>query len=235
MIRITELTVKYPDGTEAIRAAGFCIAAGENAALIGANGAGKTTLFLALTGILDICGGTARVAGFALEKNNLNAIRRTVGMVFQNPDDQLFMPTVGEDVAFGPRNFGFTEEETEQRVAETLAMLNIPHLCDRSPLKLSGGEKRMAAIAAVLALAPRAVLYDEPTAFLDPRARRILLETLKKLPHTKLVATHDLRFAAELCDRVILLKEGSVFADGGIELLYDKKIMDDCGLEAIPK
>jgi cobalt/nickel transport system ATP-binding protein len=235
MIDVNGLTVKYPDGTEAVRAVSFRVAAGENVALVGANGAGKTTLFLALMGLLECAGGESRVGGVTLEKENLHALRRAAGMVFQNPDDQLFMPSIREDVAFGPRNFGFAEEETEARVAETLALLGISHLRDRSPLKLSGGEKRMAAIAAVLAPLPRVVLYDEPTAFLDPRSCRMLLQTLRGLPHAKLVATHNLRFAAELCGRVILLKEGRVFADGGIDLLYDNKLMDDCGLEAIPQ
>jgi cobalt/nickel transport system ATP-binding protein len=233
MIDVKGLTVKYADGTEAIRDVSFRVAEGENVALVGANGAGKTTLFLALMGILSRAGGEARVGGVALEKDNLHALRRAAGMVFQNPDDQLFMPTIREDVAFGPRNFGFSEEETEARVAETLASLGISHLCDRTPLKLSGGEKRMAAIAATLASSPRVVLYDEPTAFLDPRSCRTLLEALQGMPHAKLVATHNLRFAAALCARVILLKEGRVFADGGAALLYDNDMMDDCGLEAI--
>jgi cobalt/nickel transport system ATP-binding protein len=233
MIDARGLTVKYPDGTEAVREVSFRVAAGENAALVGANGAGKTTLLLALMGILARAGGEARVGGVALEKENLHALRRAAGMVFQNPDDQLFMPSIREDIAFGPRNFGCTEEETEARVAETLALLGISHLRDRAPLKLSGGEKRMAAIAAVLAPLPRVVFYDEPTAFLDPRSCRILLQTLLGLSHAKLVATHNLRFAAALCERVILLTEGRVFADGGVELLYDNKIMEDCGLEAI--
>ncbi len=174
------------------------------------------------------------VDGIVLEKNTLNDIRQRLGMVFQNPDDQLFMPMVYDDVAFGPRNYGADEAETERRVDEALGVLGISHLKNRSSLKLSGGEKRIAAIAAVLSMEPSAMLFDEPTAFLDPRARRNLIKVLKNLPHGKLIATHDLTFAEEVCTRTILIKQGRIFADGDPKiLLHDKKLMEDCGIEAI--
>jgi len=234
MISISNLCVDYPDGTRAVDDLSLTVNDGENVALIGANGAGKTSFMLSLVGILPISTGTVTVDGIALSKKTVNDIRNRVGLVFQNPDDQLFMPIIREDVAFGPHNFGKTHEEIDKLVSDTLGLLGISHLADRSPLKLSGGEKRMAAIATVLAMEPSAMLFDEPTAFLDPRARRNLINVLARLHHAKLVATHDLTFAAETCTRAVLLKKGRLFADGTPkELLYDKKLMEDCGIEAI--
>jgi uncharacterized protein len=202
-------------------------------ALIGANGAGKTTLIMALVGIIA-SKGEVLVHGLRLEKQTVNEIRRRVGVVFQNPDDQLFMPTIGEDVAFGPRNLGIPEEELGPRVEACLNRLHIGHLRHRSALKLSGGEKRMAALATVLAMEPSMMLFDEPSAFLDPKARRNLIGVLSGLSQTKLIATHDLCFALETCRRSVLLKDGKIFADGPSEaLLTDEKIMDACGVEAI--
>lgn len=234
MIELRDLTVRYPDGTLALDGLTLDVADGERVALVGANGAGKTSLMLAMVGVLPIASGSVRVDGVVLTKETRNEIRRRIGMVFQNPDDQLFMPVIREDVAFGPHNFGKSHAEIDRLVDETLALLNISHLADRSPLKLSGGEKRMAAIATVLAMEPSAMLFDEPTAFLDPRARRKLIGVLNRLPHAKLIATHDLTFAEEVCGRVVLLKKGRLFADGTPELLHDAQRMDDCGIEAIP-
>ncbi len=234
MINISELCVRYPDGTTAVDGIDLTLGDGENIALIGANGAGKTSLLLALVGVLPIASGSVTVDGIVMSKKTVNDIRSRVGLVFQNPDDQLFMPIIREDVAFGPHNFGKTHEEIERIVKETLELLDISHLAERSPLKMSGGEKRMAAIATVLAMEPGAMLFDEPTAFLDPRARRNLINVLARLHHTKLIATHDLTFAAETCSRAVILKNGKVFADGlPGELLYDEKLMEACGIEAI--
>jgi cobalt/nickel transport system ATP-binding protein len=154
-------------------------------------------------------------------------------MVFQNPDDQLFMPLIYDDVAFGCRNSGMREDEVKIKVADTLKQLHISHLEGRSSLRLSGGEKRMAAIAAVLAMEPSVLMFDEPTAFLDPKAKRSLVETLVKLRHTKIIATHDINFAAKVCGRVVILKDGKIAADGKLSILHDKELMQDCGLEAI--
>ena len=233
MLEIKKLTVRYPDGTLALKDLDMTVQDGENVALVGANGAGKTSLMLSLVGVLPMESGSVTVDGLMLEKKSLNQLRQKIGLVFQNPDDQLFMPTIHDDVAFGPHNFGKSHDEIDRLVDETLAALDISHLAERSPLKLSGGEKRMAAIATVLAMEPSVMLFDEPTAFLDPRARRKLIHVLTRLPHSKLIATHDLRFAEETCSRVVVLKSGSLFAMGGTALLHDTALMDNCGIEAI--
>lgn len=227
------LTVAYPDGTKAVSALNFDLREKESVALIGANGAGKTSLLLALVGILPFSG-TIEADGTALCKKTLADMRKRVGLVFQNPDDQLFMPTIFDDVAFGPRNAGLPEDECAKRAEDALRELGISHLRGRSPLKLSGGEKRAAAIAAILGMEPSYLLFDEPTAFLDPRARRNLIGILQKLPQAKLIATHDLHFAADACERAILLKEGTLYADGKPEELFrNKDVMEGCRLEAL--
>lgn len=234
MIEINDLSVIYPDGTQAVSNVNLTIQDGESVALVGANGAGKTTLMLALVGVLPLHAGIVSVDGIILGKKTLGEIRRRVGMVFQNPDDQLFMPMIYDDVAFGPRNFGLSEEEVERRVERTLTELGLMPLKNRSALKLSGGEKRIAAIATVLAMDPNAMLFDEPTAFLDPKARRNLIKVLGRLEHCKLIATHDLTFAEQACTRAILLKDGRVFADGQpSDLFHDEKLMEACGIEAV--
>lgn len=235
MITIQNLTVTYPDQTTAIDNLSLSVDKNENIALLGGNGAGKTSLLLALVNVLEAQSGTIKIDDIVLCKKTVSEIRKRVGLVFQNPDDQLFMPYIFDDIAFGCRNFGMTENEVKIRVAETLDQLGISQLQKRSSLKLSGGEKRMAAIATVLAMRPSILMFDEPTAFLDHKARRALIATLKDLPHTKIVATHDLTFALEVCNRVVLLKNGSVVKEGGLDLLYDKKVMESCGMDAIIK
>ena len=230
VLTVTNLTVGYPDGTQAIDAVRFSIGQGENVALIGANGAGKTSLLLALVGVLPSTHGEIRVGETPLTKKNLRQIRARMGLVFQNPDDQLFMPNIFEDVAFGPRSFGCEEAETAERVKAALSRLGIEHLAERSPLKLSDGEKRLAAIATVLAMKPEFLLFDEPTAFLDPRAQRKLSALLSDLPQGKLIATHDLAFAEEICSRVLLLQNGKLIADDGKELLRDTAVLETAGL-----
>ncbi|MDR1812748.1 MAG: energy-coupling factor ABC transporter ATP-binding protein [Candidatus Fibromonas sp.] len=211
MLKLQNVTVVYPDQTKAIDGLSFTLSAGDNIALIGENGAGKTSLLLAIAGVLKPAEGLIEVPN-------------QVGLVFQNPDDQLFMPLVYDDVAFGCRNLGFPEEQVKAMVEETLNQLNISHLKNRSSLKLSCGEKRMAAIATVLSMKPSILMFDEPTAYLDPRAKRALAETLKNLQHEKIIATHDMAFAAEVCNRVIVLKEGRIAMEGGKDLLYDGKV-----------
>ena len=234
MIEIKNLCVDYPDGTRAVDDLSLTLGDGETVALIGANGAGKTSFMLSLVGVLPIASGSVIVDGVELTKKTINDIRKRVGLVFQNPDDRLFMPVFREDVAFCSHNYGRSHEEINALVEETLSRLGISHLADRSPLKLSGGEKRMAAIATVLAMEHSAMLFDEPTAFLDPRARRNLINVLATLPHAKLIATHDLRFALDTCQRAVFLKKGRLFADGDPKtLLFDAKMMEDCGIEAI--
>lgn len=231
MIEVKKLSVVYPDGTRAVNEICFTLSENESIALVGANGAGKTSLLLSLVGVLMPCDGSVTVDGTVLSKTSLNGIRRLVGVVFQNPDDQLFMPMIYDDVAFGPRNFGLSEAEVETRVSDALMELGIEHLKNRSSLKLSGGEKRTAAIAAVLAMKPNYLVFDEPTAFLDPRARRKLTAMLNNLSHGKIIATHDLAFAEEACNRVILIKDGEIFADGmPREILHDEQLLELAGI-----
>ena len=234
MLDVKNLTVTYGDGTRAVGNLSLHLEPGEKCALIGANGAGKTSLLLSLVGALP-AEGTVTAAGVTLRKETLPQLRQRVGLVLQNPDDQLFLPTVERDVAFGPENLGLDREAVRQRTQAVLERLGIAHLKERSALRLSGGEKRMAALAAVLAMEPQVLLLDEPTAFLDPRARRRLLEVLQRLPQTMLVATHDLGFALALCPETVLLRQGTVFARGeSRELLFDDDRMEQAGVESLP-
>jgi len=230
MFVLEDLTVTYPDGTRAVEGVSFRLAPGESAVLAGANGAGKSSLILAAVGVLPSTGMVC-ADGVTLEKKNLAELRRRVGVLFQNPDDQLFSATIYDDIAFGPRNMGLSAEETERRVSEALALLGIEYLRGKTALKLSGGEKRLAALASVLAMKPSVLLFDEPTAFLDPRARRNLIKIMNGLPQTKLIASHDLPFAGAVASRAIVLKMGRLFADGTArEILCDEKLMEEGGL-----
>jgi cobalt/nickel transport system ATP-binding protein len=230
MLKLQELTVIYPDKTKAVDNVSFTLNENESIALIGENGAGKTSLLLAVVGVLETASGTIEAGGIQLTKKTVNEVRKQIGLVFQIPDDQLFMPLIYDDIAFGCRNFGLQEDEVQKRVDDILVMLNIDHLRKRSSLKLSAGEKRMAAIAAVLAMDPAVLMFDEPTAFLDPKAKRALVEVLNKLPQPKIVATHDLEFAVEICNRVIVLRNGRIMAVGALSLLNDKDFLQSCGL-----
>lgn len=233
MLTINNVTVEYPDGTKAINNLSLNVKSGEKLALIGANGAGKSTLMLAIEGILDSTG-EIKIGDLVVNSKNIVKVRQQVGMLFQNPDDQLFMATIYDDIAFGPRNAGLDEEFVKYRVEDRLKLLNIEHLKDKTALKLSGGEKRMAALATVLAMKPSVMLLDEPTAFLDPKARRNLINVLNSLPHTMLIATHDLTFAKEVCREAVVIKDGNFFAKGNCdEILYNQELMDEGGIEAI--
>ena len=233
MLTINNVTVEYPDGTKAINNLSLNVKSGEKLALIGANGAGKSTLMLAIEGIVDSTG-EIKIDDLVVDSKNIVKVRQQVGMLFQNPDDQLFMATIYDDVAFGPRNAGLDEESVKYRVEDRLKLLNIEHLKDKTALKLSGGEKRMAALATVLAMKPSVMLLDEPTAFLDPKARRNLINVLNSLPHTMLIATHDLTFAKEVCREAVVIKDGNFFAKGNCdEILYNQELMDEGGIEAI--
>jgi cobalt/nickel transport system ATP-binding protein len=233
MLTINNVTVEYPDGTKAINNLSLNVKSGEKLALIGANGAGKSTLMLAIEGILDSTG-EIKIDDLVVDSKNIVKVRQQVGMLFQNPDDQLFMATIYDDIAFGPRNAGLDEESVKYRVEDRLKLLNIEHLKDKTALKLSGGEKRMAALATVLAMKPNVMLLDEPTAFLDPKARRNLINVLNSLPHTMLIATHDLTFAKEVCREAVVIKDGNFFAKGNCdEILYNQELMDEGGIEAI--
>jgi cobalt/nickel transport system ATP-binding protein len=225
------LRFAYPDGRVALDGVDLHIDHGERVALLGPNGAGKTTFMLHLNGLLR-GEGELEVVGLRVERRTLRELRAAVGLVFQDPDDQLFMPTVGEDVAFGPRNLGLAPDHIERRVDEALAAVRMERAADRAPHGLSMGERRRAAIATVLATHPRLLVLDEPSANLDPRARRELLEVLGRLPRTQLVATHDLPFAAELCERAVILARGRVVADGPIaSVLTDAALLARYDLE----
>lgn len=234
MLDVENLSVVYSDKTVGLRRVTLHLENGEKCALIGANGAGKTTLLMALVGVLP-SRGRAALADVTLSPENLPELRRKVGVVLQNPDDQLFLPTIGQDVAFGLENLGIARTQVRERTDDILKRLGLEHLKERSALRLSGGEKRMAALASVLVMEPELLLLDEPTAFLDPRARRRLLTVLRDLPQTLLVATHDLGFALELCPRTVLLREGAVFAEGETQkLLFDDEQMEQGGVESLP-
>jgi cobalt/nickel transport system ATP-binding protein len=225
-LEIVDVTFAYPDGHPALRGITLRVERGERVALLGPNGAGKTTLVLHLNGILAAQRGGVAVAGLAVERPNLREIRRRVGIVFQDPDDQLFMPTVGEDVAFGPANFGVTGADLERRVDAALAAVDMAGHRDRSPLALSGGQRRRVALATVLACEPEILVLDEPSSNLDPVARRELAEVLLRLSATTLMVTHDLPFALQLCPRSIVLDDGEVVADGPTrELLADEELL----------
>ncbi|WP_445169704.1 energy-coupling factor ABC transporter ATP-binding protein [Mycolicibacterium sp. Dal123E01] len=212
-IHVENLHYRYPDGRGALDGVDLSIAPGERVAILGPNGAGKTTLMLHLNGVLTATAGTVEISGIALTRKTLRDIRRRVGLVFQDPDDQLFMPTVAQDVAFGPANFGVTGDELVARVAAALGVVSMTEHADRSPAHLSGGQRRRAALATVLACEPEILVLDEPSANLDPVARRELAQTLATLPATMVIVTHDLPYAAQLCDRAIVLDGGVVVAD----------------------
>lgn len=232
MLRIEHLKVRYSDDRLALDNVQIQIEEGETVALIGANGAGKSTLLKTIVGIINPEEGTVMVNGTAAVKKNLHKIREMVGVVFQNPEDQLFLSNVYDDLAFGLRNYGMNEEQIGGNITQVMKDLKIEHLRDQNSSRLSGGEQRLVAIATVMVMKPELVLFDEPTSFLDPRTRRNLMSVLKNLPVTKLIATHDLDMALELCDRVIILKDGSVYREGNArELLRDRDLMEKAGLE----
>ncbi|MDR2768431.1 MAG: energy-coupling factor ABC transporter ATP-binding protein [Treponema sp.] len=210
----------------ALRDISFVLGEGEKAALVGANGAGKSTMLLALAGVLPYTGTIDYLNYTGINNAGSDYGEKRPGLVMQNPDDQLFMPTVAEDLAFGPRNFKTPEDEIAARTEKTLAALGIARLRDRLTSRLSGGEKRLAALAGILMMESPLLLLDEPSSFLDPRSRRRLLDLLRARSEAMLVATHDLDLARSLCDRVILLGGGTILADGGVRLLDDGVLLD---------
>jgi cobalt/nickel transport system ATP-binding protein len=231
-LRVCGLRFAYPDGRAALAGVDLRVEHGERVALLGPNGAGKTTLALHLNGVLTPTAGTVEVGGVPVVRTNLREVRRRVGLVFQDPDDQLFMPTVAEDVAFGPANFGLRGPALGTRVAEALAAVGMSEHAGRSPLHLSGGQRRRVALATVLACEPDILVLDEPSSNLEPVARRELAETLLALDRTMLMITHDLPYAAQLCPRSVILDDGAVVADGPTrELLADAALLAKHRLE----
>ncbi|MBU4479414.1 MAG: energy-coupling factor ABC transporter ATP-binding protein [Candidatus Omnitrophica bacterium] len=241
IVEAVNLHYTYPEGTVGLEGISFRIEHGESVAIVGENGAGKSTLLLHLNGCLTAAMGSVRIGEHAITKKNINAVRRSVGMVFQNPDDQLFMPTVFDDVAFGPLNLGYTKQEAEAKVNEALDTVRMRHLSRRPPYKLSQGEKRSVAIAAVLAMSPDILVMDEPTSSLDPLSRRELINLLKQFQHTKIIATHDLDMVMDICRRTIVLHKGKITADGPTkdilrdsELLHRSKLEKPLSMQACP-
>lgn len=233
-IRVENLHYRYPDGTHALKGVSFCIREGESVAIVGPNGAGKTTLLLHFNGILR-GSGKVFVFGEEVTSRNLLTVRKLVGLVFQDPDDQLFMPTVLEDVAFGPLNLGLSQEEAIKRAMNALDMVGMSYAANKSPHQLSFGERKRVAIATVLAMEPKVLVLDEPTANLDPRSRRQLLSLLRQLEVTKIVATHDLDAALFLCDKAILMDDGKIVAIGETrEIFSNEALMEAHGLEVPP-
>jgi energy-coupling factor transporter ATP-binding protein EcfA2 len=234
-VQVTDLRYNYPDGKEALRGITFSISHGECVGLVGPNGSGKSTLLLHLNGILpDPLDGSPAILinGKNITKKNVSEIRREVGLLFQDPDDQLFCPTVFEDVAFGPRQLGLTDNEIRACVKRSLAQTELLGSENRFPYHLSSGEKRRVCLAGVLACEPQVLALDEPTSNLDPRGKRNLHNILKSLPVTKIIATHDLEMVVELCNRTIILDEGIIIADGPtIDLLGNEELMLQHGLE----
>ncbi len=231
-LSISGLAYAYPDGYQALFGVDLDIKRGERVALLGPNGAGKTTLVLHLNGILSGGVGSVEVAGLAVEKQNYQEIRRRVGIVFQDPDDQLFMPTVRDDVAFGPANMGLAGADLDERVKEALDLVGMAELADRPPHHLSFGQRRRVAVATVLAMRPEILVLDEPSSNLDPASRRELADILRSLDITMLMVTHDLPYALELCPRAVILSGGVIVADGSTrDIMLDDALMRENRLE----
>jgi cobalt/nickel transport system ATP-binding protein len=231
-VEVNDLWFSYPDGHEALRGVSLSVAPDEKVALVGPNGAGKSTLMLHLNGILRSERGEVCVGGLDVIDENLGQIRAWVGMVFQNPDDQLFSPKVFDDVAFGPLHMGLPEDEVRRRVDEALASVDMTAYIDRLSHHLSMGEKKRIAIATVLSMSPQILVLDEPSAGLDPRARRGLITLLGDMQRTMLISSHDLRLVQELFPRVAIMDEGRIVADGDADvILKDKALLEAHGLE----
>ena len=226
MIQFENVSFSYDSANPVVQNLSFTIQKGETVGLIGANGAGKSTIMKLLLGLIR-GQGEITVDDLPLNKQNIPAIRQKIGFVLQDSDNQMFMPTVYEDMIFGPRNYGLSKEETERRVDDVLNRLGLSELKHRYNHKISGGEKRMAAIATILAMEPEMILMDEPSTALDPVNRRTVINTIRCLPQTKLIASHDLDMILDTCQRVILLSHGNIVADGDAEaILRDKALLE---------
>ncbi len=232
LLELTDIHFAYPNGHSALHGVSFALQEGEKVGLVGANSAGKSTLLLHCNGCLFPQQGEVVLAGESVKGTTLATVRKITGTVFQDTEDQLFMPTISDDIAFAPRNLGLSEDEVHKRVQQALEAVGATYLSERTPLQLSGGEKRLAAIATALSLEPRLLLLDEPSANLDPKARRRLINLLQKLPHTMLIASHDLDMIYDICPRTLVLANGTVQADAKtVDLFSDASSLDAWGLE----
>ncbi len=231
-IELADVHYTYPDGHRALRGVTLRVEAGERVAVLGPNGAGKSTLCLQLNGILEPTGGSVSVGGLAVKGKNLKEIRRRVGLVFQDPDDMLFMPTVAQDVAFGPSNLGLSEDKVRARVERALEAVGMEEVGERPPHHLSFGQRKRVATAAALSMEPEVLVLDEPSSNLDPRARREFGEILARLSQTIVMVTHDLPYAHEICERAVIIDNGRIVADGPtLETLGDASLLAAHDLE----
>ena len=231
-IEIKDLYYKYPDGYEALKGIDLTLHKGQSLGIVGSNGAGKSTLLLQLTGINRPSSGKIEINSLEFNKKNLAQIRKDIGFVFQNPEDQLFTTSIYEDVAFGPKNYKLSKQEVDKRVTESLEKVGILELKNRAPYRLSGGQKNLAAIATAISMEPSILIMDEPTSALDPKARRKLINLLNSFDYTKIIASHDLDMILDTCERTIVLKNGQIVADGDTQIiLLDRDLMEECDLE----
>ncbi len=232
IVEFKDVYFTYPDGTEALKGVTFRITHGDAVGIVGANGAGKSTLLLHMNGTLMPTKGTIAIGDIQLDKRTRTEIRKRVGVVFQNPDDQLFMPTVFDDVSFGPLNLGLTKDKVIERVNEALNIVGCYNLKDKPPHHLSLGQKRAVTIASVIAMQPDILVMDEPTANLDPKSRRQLIKLLNGFEHTKIIASHDLNLILDVCKRCIVVSNGIVMADGNSEdILSNRQLLEENNLE----
>ena len=232
LLELKDVSFSYESGQKVLHDVSLHVHPGESIGLIGANGAGKSTLMKLVVGLCTNYEGNLEVEGVPVTEKTLTEVRKKIGYVFQDSDNQLFMSTVAQDVAFGPRNYGLTEEEVQKSVQVALDAVGISHLKDKQIYKLSGGEKKLAAIATILALNPKLILMDEPSVALDPKNRRNLIEVVKSLPEVRLIASHDLDFIWETCERTILVAGGTIIADGSTKkILSDKALLEANDLE----
>jgi len=232
IVELNDVHYNYPDGTAALKGLSLRITHGEAVGIVGANGSGKSTLLMHTNGYLLPQSGTITIGDFQLDKKTRQEIRKKVGMIFQNPDDQLFMPTVYDDVAFGPLNLGLNQERVQERVLEALETVGCLALKDKPPHHLSGGQKSAVAIATVIAMQPDILVMDEPASHLDPKSRRSLIRLLCNFEHTKIIASHDLDLILDVCRRCVIIKEGRVVADGPVEeILSDRQLLEANNLE----
>ena len=231
-IEIKDLHYKYPDGYEALKGIDLTLHKGQSLGIVGSNGAGKSTLLLQLTGINRPSSGKIEINSLEVNKKNLAQIRKDIGFVFQNPEDQLFTTSIYENVAFGPKNYKLSKQEVDKRVTESLEKVGILELKNRAPYRLSGGQKNLAAIATAISMEPSILIMDEPTSALDPKARRKLINLLNSFDYTKIIASHDLDMILDTCERTIVLKNGQIVADGYTQnILLDRDLMEECDLE----
>jgi cobalt/nickel transport system ATP-binding protein len=232
LLKIEHLSFSYEKGQQVLNDVNIVAHDGESIGIIGANGIGKSTLMKLLVGLYLDYDGILEVAGHQVNKKNLNHIREHIGYVFQDSDAQLFLSTVEDDVAFGPRNYGLSEEEVEKRVAEALAKVHIEELRKKQTYKLSGGEKKLSAIATILSMEPDIIIMDEPSIALDPRNRKNLIGILNEINSLKLITSHDVDFIMDTCERTVLLDDGRIIADGDTkEILKDRELLVEHGLE----